>query len=314
MVFIVKGLALISVFSSKKVVGNVLKNRQSLAFVDVSRQTNRLSYPTTKRLFPKGNAISFLLRSNSCSLNRSSENTSVEDTMDTSKQFQILALHGSGGTGSSMIDTLQEWNKNMILDSGNTDEDNVTTLHMNITTVTAQNPMDNGYSWWKLGPGERSFNADSYQGFDASRELVLKTFENQSQPYDIIFGHSQGAILITALLALNVIPHHPRIGYILNGVAWPNPYSLELESVQLQRNQQQSESSMNTEKIRVLMIVGDRDTINPPEQAYRVVAALEKAGCNVTVVSHPNGHSVPVQHGTPTWKSITQWISLLVAK
>jgi dipeptidyl aminopeptidase/acylaminoacyl peptidase len=120
--------------------------------------------------------------------------------------------------------------------------------------------------------------------------------------------------LLMALLALNILPQHPRIGYVLNGVAWPNPYSLELESVQLQRSQQQQlqvqQSLIHCEKIRVLVLVGDRDTINPPEQAYRVVAALEKAGCNVTIVSHPNGHSVPIQYGTLTWESISQWMSL----
>ena len=140
-------------------------------------------------------------------------------------------------------------------------------------------------------------------------------------------GHSQGAILLTALLALNVITEHPTIGYILNGVAWPNPYSLELESVQL--------VSMNNKKhtpIRILVLIGEQDQINPPAQADRVVTALQKAGCDVTVVVHPNGHAIPIgyddnnnyNHDSEssstvtketkgTWESIRQWMSMVSA-
>jgi predicted esterase len=260
------------------------------------------------------------------------------------KPLRMLALHGSGGTGTSLLKTLQHWNTNMNrsdlrtqqqlrrqssnkptddqLSDGNDDsksyvkDDNELKL-LDITTITGHVPKEDGFCWWKLGPGERSFNADHYNGFEESQSLVLNALMLQQEPnkapYDIIFGHSQGAILLTALLALDSIVEHPTIGYIFNGVAWPNPYSLELESVQLRNKKNQA--------IRILILIGERDRINPPEQAYRVVSALRNAGCDVTVIVHPNGHSIPIEldmdsnnmnddttAAMTTWEAIQHWM------
>ena len=255
------------------------------------------------------------------------------------KPLRMLALHGSGGTGESLWKTLQKWNANMHRERntpfrpsnpGETVPEAVNenqVLLLDITTVTGHVPMEDGFSWWKLRPGERSFNADHYDGFEQSRTLVLDALSSSSssevkkEAYDIIFGHSQGAILLTALLALNAIPEHPKIGYIFNGVAWPNPYSLELESVKFM-----GQSNCHA-TIRVLILLGERDRINPPEQAHRVAAALRTAGCDVTVVIHPNGHSIPMDYDDgenddnipnpndnaatmTTWGSIRQWMFL----
>jgi len=105
-------------------------------------------------------------------------------------------------------------------------------------------------------------------------------------------GHSQGAILLTALLAQQCIQSQPL--YILNGVAWPNPYTAELESLQLD----------NT--FRILMLCGDRDDMNPPEQAQRVQEALKKAGADVSVIHHPKGHAVP--QNNDILRCIEEWI------
>ena len=283
--------------------------------------------------------------------------------------LRMLALHGSGGTGESLLKTLQHWNTNMNCDlrpkpqqqqRESTQNENVDTTHpdavitknndtadellllLDITTVSGHVPKEDGFAWWALPPGERSFTANQYHGFEQSQSIVLDALvlpspqpqpssssssSKKEKPYDIILGHSQGAILLTALLALNVITEHPTIGYILNGVAWPNPYSLELESVQL--------VSMNNKKhtpIRILVLIGEQDQINPPAQADRVVAALQKAGCDVTVVVHPNGHAIPIgydcndnhnhHHDSEssstvtketkgTWESIRQWMSMV---
>jgi predicted esterase len=58
---------------------------------------------------------------------------------------------------------------------------------------------------------------------------------------------------------------------------------------------------------RILMIAGANDKMNPPEQAVRVQVALEQAGCALTVVSHPGGHSVPIEKDE-TLETILQWI------
>lgn len=274
------------------------------------------------------------------------DNNSLDDAP---KPLRMLALHGSGGTGTSLLKTLQHWNTNMnrsdlrtqqqqqlrrqssnkptddrLSDGNDTSTDNVKDdidnefTFLDITTITGHVPNEDGFSWWKLGPGERSFNADHYDGFEESQSLVLNALtlqEPNKEPYDIIFGHSQGAILLTALLALDAIAEHPTIGYIFNGVAWPNPYSLELESVQLR--------SKNDQAIRILILIGERDRINPPEQAYRVLSAMRNAGCDVTVIVHPNGHSIPIEFAMDsndrsddntaaitTWEAIQRWISM----
>jgi predicted esterase len=243
-----------------------------------------------------------------------SDDTVVDKFMTrSSSQLRMLALHGSGGTGLSIMETMQQWNSNMERDGtekGNNNPIENKDVVIDITTVNGHVPMENGFSWWKLAPGERSSTADCYNGFEISEAIVLDTLKAQQldtaqRRFDVIMGHSQGAILLTALLALNAIPYHPQIGYILNGVAWPNPYSLELESVKLVPPS--SLSTIST-PIRILVIVGERDTINPPEQAHRVVTALERAGCDVTVLTHPNGHSIPSLYGTSTWKSIRHWL------
>jgi predicted esterase len=216
-----------------------------------------------------------------------------------SRTIRMLALHGSGGTGSSLMEkTMQPWMSHM-------------KEELEVVTVDGHVPMEEGFSWWKLGPGERSFTADQYEGFETSQSIFMKALSTietgtsemtsgiprNATAFDIIFGHSQGAIFITALLALQQMPYHPRIGYILNGVAWPNPYSLELDSL-----------SVPQPPPRILVLSGERDFINPPTQAQRVVAALERAGCDVTVVTHPGGHAVPTQYDTPTWDAIHQWM------
>jgi predicted esterase len=214
-------------------------------------------------------------------------------------KIRMLALHGSGGTGSSLMkSTMLPWIRTM-------------NDQLEVVTIDGHVPMEDGFSWWKLGPGERSFTADQYEGFATSQATFMKALlaaepgsgemtkanDTTASAFDVIFGHSQGAIFITALLALQQMPYHPRIGYILNGVAWANPYSLELESL-----------SVSQPPPRILILSGDRDSINPPSQAQRMVAALERAGCAVTVITHPGGHSVPTQYDTPTWKAIQQWM------
>jgi predicted esterase len=164
-------------------------------------------------------------------------------------------------------------------------------IDLELTAIQAPAPKGDGYAWWSMPDGVRSFTAERYDGFEESASAVLKAM--QECDFDLVVGHSQGAILTTALLALNKIPRHPPRGYILNGVAWPNPYTKELESLQLQES--------------VLMIVGATDEMNPPKQAMRVKSALQQAGCLVTVVNHSGGHSVPVDMNE-TLETILQWI------
>jgi len=207
------------------------------------------------------------------------------------KHVQVLALHGSGGQAVNFAKgTLGHWKDHLWMEN----------IELEITAVQGHVPKDDGYAWWNLPPGLRSSTADHYDGFDESCKLVLDAFRdknNANETFDLIVGHSQGAILLTALLALDKIERHPTAGYILNGVAWPNPYTEQLESLKISADKAP----------RVLVLVGETDAMNPPEQGERVARALRDAGCDVTTVRHPRGHAVPVQRGE-TWDAIQAWI------
>jgi len=169
---------------------------------------------------------------------------------------KILALHGSGGTAKSFQEQVV-----------------ATFPDATISVVQGHVEKDGGYAWWKLRPGERSFTATEYPGFDVSKDKVLTAMQN----CDVVLAHSQGAILVAALLACN---EYPCNRYILNGVAWPNPFAKQMEHVQLQ-------------DCSVLVISGRQDRINPPEQANQVASALQKGGASTCILPHDAGHAVP---------------------
>jgi predicted esterase len=219
----------------------------------------------------------------------SSTNAANDATADQQiSTLRVLALHGSGGTADGFTETMQHWRKAITTESSQN-------IDLEITAIQAPCVKGNGYSWWSMPEGVRSFTAETYDGFEESAEKFLETIQQQDPPFDLIVGHSQGAILTTALLALNKIPQHPAAGYILNGVAWPNPYTKELEALRM------------ADAPRVLLIAGANDEMNPPEQAMRVQAALEHAGCALTVVAHQGGHSVPIEKDE-TLETILEWI------
>lgn len=212
--------------------------------------------------------------------------------------IRVLALHGSEGTADTFVETtLGIWRQNFEEDSDNNNNENSSAVDLQITALQAHVQRGDGFAWWDLPPGVRSSTATAFDGFDTSRRTVLDALL-MDPPFDLVVGHSQGAILVAALLALGEISSpHPRLGYILNGVAWPNPYTDQLEALRV-----------NAPQPRVLIIVGDRDQINRPEQAARVAAALRKAGCFVTTLPHPGGHAVPVNRDE-TWEAIRTWLS-----
>ena len=207
--------------------------------------------------------------------------------------LRVLALHGSGGNAQSFHETIAHWNR-ALQEQKNTE--------LEIVTIDAPvpNQVDGGYSWWHLPPGLRSFQATAYDGFDESSKRVIDTINTSTKQFDLIIGHSQGAILLTSLLALHKLPYHPTRGYVMNGVAWPNPYTQQLEQLQFDTASDQSP--------RILLVVGDNDKINKPEQALRVQDALHSAGGSVTSVHHSGGHSVPTKSGD-SLDRIIDWIT-----
>ncbi len=123
---------------------------------------------------------------------------------DTPRVVRVLALHGSEGTGPDFVERIKP-----LVDALLTQH-----VELRLTQITAPFEKGNGYAWWTMPPGVRSFTATEYGGFETSASLVVDTIEKEG-PFDLIFGHSQGAILISALLALQRLPTHPSVGYIL---------------------------------------------------------------------------------------------------
>lgn len=217
------------------------------------------------------------------------------------KKLRVLALHGSEGNGSEFTQRLQALQADVLECQG---------IHLEITALDAPFSKADGFSWWTMPPGVRSFAAEEYEGFHTSVAKVLDIWqpsasssppEKQESPFDLVVGHSQGAIFLAALLALDQIPYHPSKGYILNGVAWPNPYRNQLTS--LRRNT----TGITTAPPRVLFVMGERDRVNPVTSAEQLRDGLYFAGFDVATVLHPGGHSFPNQRDE-TMTAITRWL------
>lgn len=221
--------------------------------------------------------------------------TSTDEGKDDNlKKIRILALHGKGGSGPEFQAKLTPLMKSL-----QKKYQDCNTL-LDIDFITA--PFDGG-QWWTLPPGVRSFNADKYQGFETSVKLVQESVSKTK--YDFILGHSQGAILLSAMMAQSTESNiwsefgcqDNPVGLILNGAAWPNPYSELLESFQVS----------NDGNFQCLFIIGEIDAINPPEGAERVRDSMKTGGLEVSTIVHPRGHPVPVEDDK-TVKSLFQWM------
>ena len=125
--------------------------------------------------------------------------------------------------------------------------------------------------------------------------------------YDIVLGHSQGAILTAALLSmhdkLRSSSTSPK-GFILNGVAWPNPYSDNMRSLATLMQKQSRPS--------ILFVMGEADTINPIESACQVSDAFRVAGCDVSMVKHNGGHSVPYSSDDDSQRALSDVVDWIV--
>jgi len=195
--------------------------------------------------------------------------------------MRVLALHGSGGTAEEFPKRLAALEKALAFHSHEGDK-----LELEITAVQAPFVKESGFSWWTMPPGVRSFNAEEYTGFEESAEKVLNVWENGG--FDIVLGHSQGAILVGALLALKRTPYHPPAGYIMNGVSFPNPYSEELETLN-----QDSNHDVDNGTPRILFLLGKHDQIAPNATGEKLRRMLEKGGFDVTSCYHDGGHGFP---------------------
>lgn len=206
-----------------------------------------------------------------------------EDSSYDSKTIRVLALHGSEGNAEEFPIRLQSL-KTALADAE---------MKLEITSVQAPFPKGNGFAWWKMPPGVRSYTASDYEGFEDSAHKVLAAMN--AQTFDLVLGHSQGAILTSALLTLERIPYHPRRGYVLNGVAFPNPFKSQLESLEIE------------DAPRVLFIMGLKDRINPNSTGEKLCVGLRTSGFRTSTIKHPGGHGFPGNF-EKTINDIVGWI------
>jgi predicted esterase len=203
--------------------------------------------------------------------------------------LRVLALHGSTGSGQEFVARLGSYRAMLR-------ENFQTRLH--VVAMDAPFPNEGGFSWWLLPPGVRSFHALEYPGLEESAARVLEAYQQQQQQqeqqFDVILAHSQGAILTTAMLALGKFPYDPPKGYVLNGVAWPNPCAEQLQALRC--------------TARVLLVTGQKDRINPPESQEKVQVALKQAGAQVDQIVHSGGHNIPMAREDLAVGKILEWI------
>jgi predicted esterase len=161
-----------------------------------------------------------------------------------------------------------------------------------------------------MPPGVRSYAADRYDGFETSASRVLDAWQNEGEhadgdgvrdwQFDLVLGHSQGAAMVAALIALHRNPYHPRLGYIFNGVSFPNPYRTQITQENL------NVVTEGDPPPRGLFVIGKTDEIVPNETAEELRDEMQKAGMDVQTIYHNGGHSIPSD--VDAVESICQWL------
>ena len=235
---------------------------------------------------------------------RAEMSTSSANTDDVPARLRILALHGKGGTGASFERSLEPLVA--ALNDGLASHDVFVDWDFPTAPYSLGTDESAGRAWWELPAGERSFTASEYIGYEKSASLIEEKLLGDG--YDLVIGHSQGAILLSALFATNriaLLPRHPGACYIFNGAAIPNPFKDNLTDIQ--------PPSEVTEKSEILFVVGRDDQINPPEGALHVRDCLEKGGMKVATIFHPGGHSIPVRD-KDALESMVEWIVDIAVK
>lgn len=249
----------------------------------------------------------------------------------TTTAVRILALHGKGGDGASFVESalgpLRSALQRRVDEQCLNEKDSIAggvrfefseplTAPFALELEGGGGVGTNGYSWWTLPPGVRSYNAKKYEGFESSLSTVMTSVFSQSDVdgkdicnYDVILGHSQGAILLAALLATENRFLEPSsavpLGYMLNGVAWPNPFDQYLGSLA------QKIDGSPTELPKILFVMGGRDKINPIESATKVFDAYSTAGFDASIVNHDGGHSVPMGQDEDSQRALEDMVDWL---
>ena len=142
--------------------------------------------------------------------------------------------------------------------------------------------------------------------------MVMNALRSKDGGFDIVLGHSQGAILAASLISIHSKmwsePHYPK-GFIFNGVAWPNPYSDNMRTLPELIQHKNSRESLP----RMLFIMGNADDINPLHSAKQVSDAYRNAGFDVSVAHHDGGHSVPYNNNDDSQQALNKTVDWIMS-
>ena len=175
--------------------------------------------------------------------------TIVQFSRAVRQRLKILALHGKGGSAKTFEKSLQP----LLL---------ATEQESEWYFIDAPHAAGNGCQWWNLSPGERSYEANAYNGINESFSLLKKKFVEDG-PFDVVMGHSQGAMLASIAVVLSsqqIIELTSPKGVILSGAAWPKPFEANLGEYK----------SVTQGKIKSLHSWSPVDKINAPTMALRL--------------------------------------------
>lgn len=223
-----------------------------------------------------------------------SNNDARTDIMNQNK-IRILALHGKGGSASLFQNTLIPLIDKLSFSLCQKKPQSLSSPEIELCCLDA--PFEGGKWWDQLPQGARSYNAEAYDGYVKSCEVVQGALASSSSKYDAIIGHSQGSILLASMIAnQDLKPNEIPPAIVCNGVAWPNPYSEQISSFSFLGD------------TKALFIVGEKDDINPPEGNLKVRDMFQRAGFKTSTITHPGGHSVPVKDEIAL-ERIATWLS-----
>mmetsp|Transcript_20753 Transcript_20753/g.40340 ORF Transcript_20753/g.40340 Transcript_20753/m.40340 type:complete len:245 (+) Transcript_20753:118-852(+) len=194
-----------------------------------------------------------------------------------SAPFKVLVLHGKGDTKENFGAVLEPLRTKLRQSPAGRD--------VQWEFLTAPHEIAPGrFAWWTLPPGVRSFDASEYIGIDESFKLIEDHWTKQG-PYDCILGHSQGAIILSVILAKASLEGYsvkPPFG-ILCGAAWPKPFESLLERM--------GAEGTGKYEFQTLHSYSPKDSINPPEHAQKIQSLC---GASASAFSHDGGHIVPM--------------------
>lgn len=188
------------------------------------------------------------------------------------KGYKIVVLHGKGNTGATYQERLAP-----LINAAQFQQ-----CEFVFPTAPYQMGKEvDQYEWWRLPRGERSFTATSYEGAEASIDMIEKLVD-----VDAIIGHSQGAILMSIVLARKALglSSFQVKRAILSGAAWPKPYEYSL----MGKLASIPKGSLLT-TTPTLHVMGAADDVNPTEQAAEICRLLQGEVC-----MHPGGHVLPL--------------------